>query len=318
MLLELKAIIGVYMFFPQDNPNPITTTPFLSMRYMDEIDLIEVMGWCREEGWNVGSYDASIYHRFDPKGHFLFLVNDRPIGAISIIRHSKNFFTIGPFIVKKEYRSQGYGAQIWQKAMKIVEQKNSNYTMALYSVPTQVGRYQKEGFNTEFANQGWQLLKTHESPRTVPSLSECLPIGEDIIPDVSRYDQAIFSVSRTKLLQEVLKLSRVSGIFLKNEKQITGFGIIRPCNNGCRVGPLFADTVENAKKLFLCLFETIDEGKIIIDIPKQNKYAILFAEYFGLTPLSQGETFTMFKGEVPEPLIKNIDKNYGVFSLEIG
>ena len=272
-------------------------------------DLVEVMGWCEEEGWNIGKKDAAIYHRIDPKGHLLFFKNGDPIGAISIIRHTKNFMTLGPFIVKKECRYQGYGTQIWQSAMALIE---NNPTITLHAVPLQIPRYQKQGFESQYTNQGWTLPSDLSREK---ELSEIQQITPEWLPAIIHYDKTIFGISRKKLLTEVLKLPYVYSVLLDNGGQVTGFGLIRPCVDSYRVGPLFADTLEQAKQIFAYLIKMVDGDKIIIDIPRKNPFSTLFVEYFKLNPISQGETSTMLKGEAIE---QNSDKNYGVFSLEIG
>lgn len=297
--------------------SPLTLSPSesdLNMRYMDLDDLKLVMGWCKEEGWNVGQNDASIYYSIAPRGHMLFLKNDLPIGAISIFRHSKDFFTLGPFIVKKGYRSKGYGTKIWQKAMMLMQQELESATIALYSVPDQVGRYEKSGFHKKYNIQTWKMNNTLSNTQVD---SECQLINNDNLSAVSLYDQSIFSASRKALLSKVIKLPSATGFMLKEEQKIVGFGIIRPLIKAYRVGPLFADTPENAKKLFSKLLTAVGEVKIILDMPACNRNALLFASYFGLKNISKSNTHAMFKGEIGESF-KNIDKHYGVFSLEIG
>ncbi|MBX9704429.1 MAG: GNAT family N-acetyltransferase, partial [Silvanigrellaceae bacterium] len=218
--------------------------------------------------------------------------------------------TLGPFIVKKEYRNQGYGTQIWQSAMALIQ---DNPTIILHAVPLQIPRYQKQGFESQYINQGWTLRNTLS--REKEPFTEAQSITPEWLPAVIHYDKTIFGASRKKLLTEVLKLSCVHSVLLDNEGQVTGFGLIRPCRDGYRVGPLFADTPEQAKQIFSYLIKMVDEDKIIVDIPQKNPFSNLFVEYFGLKAISEGETNAMLKGENIE---QNFDKNYGVFSLEIG
>lgn len=287
----------------------------LTMRYMSLDDLSMVLGWCKEEGWNVGRYDAEVYYNSSPGSHMLFLLNEEPIGAISLVQYSKDFFTLGPFIVKAEYRQKGFGAQIWQYTMDSVE-KNS--TIALYGVPAQVERYKKSGFESQFLAKRWEFVnKTSQalSPSFIPS---CQLLTEESIPDVSVYDQRIFGVSRQRWLENLIKIPAITGFFIRKDDVICGFGVIRPCVKGFRVGPLFADQAEHAKELFLKLIEIIGENQVIIDIPESNPYAKAFAEYFNLKGVSENDTQAMFRGDPPQEFLANIDKNYGVFSLEVG
>lgn len=286
----------------------------LSMRIMDLNDLMMVLGWCKSEGWNVGQYDAEIYYKAAPHAHMLFLLNEEPIGAISIVKYSDSFFTLGPFIVKKEHRRKGYGSQIWHTAIETVD---NMATTALFSVPAQVSRYRESGFESKFLVQRWELFSSPINYKK--TTSACQLIEPVNLLEVSVYDQSIFGSSRYKLLKKLIKTPYIQSFFLKQENEVCGFGIIRPCSlKGFRVGPLFANTAENAKELFSKLIDVIDLKEIIIDIPSSNQYANLFAEYFNLSPVSENDTEAMFRGDLPEKFLENIDKNYAIFSLEIG
>ncbi len=287
----------------------------LSVRCMTPDDLNLVVDWCKEEGWNIGLYDFHMYYKLTLRGHLMFLYENEPIGAISIIQHSDDFLTIGPFIVKNGYRGKGYGSQIWQQAIALIEQEN--YTVSLYSVPAQVDFYQKRGFQTKFKNKRWELF--HENQTLIKEeAAPCEDFSSDNLLSVSQYDQSIFSISRQKIFEELLKISAVKGFVLKNEGLITGFGLIRPCVKGWRVGPLFANTPESAKIIFTKLLSVVSDEKIIIDVPSANKFAQVFAEYFNLTAVSADDTEAMFTGNEPKQLLEHINENYGVFSLEIG
>lgn len=290
-------------------------TNALTMRYMSLGDLYMVLGWCKEEGWNVGRYDAEIYYRSSPNSHMLFLLNEEPIGAISLIQYSKDLFTLGIFIVKAEYRKKGVGTQIWQYAMDSV---HKNSTIALYAVPPQVERYKKSGFESQFLAKRWEYVNKARKDHYISFTSSCQLLTEESILDVSVYDQRIFGVCRQKWLENLIKNPSMTGFFIRKNDGICGYGVVRPCVKGFRIGPLFADQTEYAKEIFLNLIELVGENQVLIDIPDSNPYAKEFAEYFNLKEVLENDTQAMFRGEPPQEFIANIDKNYGIFSLEVG
>ncbi|BBB15137.1 GCN5-related N-acetyltransferase [Candidatus Rickettsiella viridis] len=299
----------------QNNP-PVVE---LSMRYMTEKDLEMVMGWCKEEKWNIGKYDASFYHKLDPKGHFLLLENGQPVGAISIIRYSSQLFTIGPFIVKKEYRNKGYGAEIWQYAMRVLE-KNPDATAYLHAVPPQIPRYARSGFKESFHIQRWQKTSTENSVANKDAINEGIKNLNTVSSEsIIEYDQSIFSVSRKKLLTEFMQCQHVAGFASTDDSgKVTGLGIIRPCIEGFRVGPLYADHIENAQKLFRVLLGAVNNSTVFLDAPSHNPYIESFTQHFNLNRVPEADTVAMFKGDVPPSLLENKHKNYAICSLEIG
>lgn len=315
-----KSIIRSIIMFPLFKKSPPPGSPSkaqLSFRFMEEKDLEMVMNWCKEEKWNVGMYDAAAYYALDSKGHFLFLLDKQPIGAISMVKYSHNLFAIGPFIVKKEYRSKGFGSQIWQYAIEMLK-KNHNATACLYSVPTQISRYAASGFQSDFHIQRWKksfIKQTYKMEETTTNLKQLNSIPIDSIIE---YDQSIFSVSRKKLLAKFIQNENIVGFASTDDSGIiTGFGLIRPCIKGYRIGPLYADHIENAQKLFQTLLNHAN-STVFIDAPSHNPHIEQFTNYFGLDRVSKEDTAAMFRGEIPDSLRTNNHKNYAICSLEVG
>lgn len=315
-----KPIRTIIMFslFKKKSSTPPTSKAHLSLRCMGEKDLEMVMNWCKEEEWNVGKYDAAAYYALDPKGHFLFLLDKQPVGAISIVKYSPQLFAIGPFIVKKEYRNKGFGSQIWQYAIELLE-KNNNATACLNSVPAQISRYAGSGFKKDFHIQRWQksfIKKTSNVEETRENLKQLNSVS---IESIIEYDQSIFSAPRKKLLAKFIQNEHIVGFASADEKgKITGFGLIRPCIQGYRIGPLYADHIENAQKLFQTLLGKANNSTVFIDAPSHNPYIEPFTSFFNLDRVSEADTVAMFRGEVPITLNTNNHKNYAICSLEVG
>lgn len=313
----IRSIIMFPLFKKKSSffPSPIAR---LSLRCMEKKDLEMVMNWCKEEKWNVGKYDATAYYTLDPQGHFLFLLDEQPVGAISIVRYSPKLLAIGPFIVKKEYRNKGYGTQIWQHAIELLE-KNTNATACLYSVPTQISRYASSGFKKDFHIQRWQksfIKKTSNVEETTEGLKQLNSIS---IESIIEYDQSIFSASRKKLLAKFIQNEQIVGFAsTDNNGKITGFGLIRPCIQGYRIGPLYANHIENAQKLFKTLLDKVNNCTVFIDAPSHNPNVEHFTSFFNLDRVSEADTVAMFRGEVPISVSANNHKNYAVCSLEVG
>jgi hypothetical protein len=313
----IRSIIMFSLFKKNSSPPPISTA-HLSLRCMEKKDLEMVMNWCKEEEWNVGKYDAAAYYALDPKGHFLFLLDKQPVGAISVVKYSPKLLAIGPFIVKKEYRNKGYGAQIWQYAIELLE-KNINATAGLYSVPAQISRYARSGFKNNFHIQRWQKNFIKKTPNLEETTEDLKQLNSVSIESIIEYDQSIFSASRKKLLAKFIQNEHIVGFASTDDTgKITGFGLIRPCVKGYRIGPLYADHIENAQKLFQTLLGEANNSTVFIDAPSHNPYIEPFTSFFNLDRVSEADTVAMFRGEVPITLSKNNHKNYAICSLEVG
>ena len=68
--------------------------------------------WAAAEGWNPGLHDADCYYAADPNGFLMGFLDEEPIASISVVKYDDSFGFLGFYIVKPEYRGQGYGIQI--------------------------------------------------------------------------------------------------------------------------------------------------------------------------------------------------------------
>ena len=80
-----------------------------------ELDL--AVDWAADEGWNPGLHDAGAFWTTDSNGFFAGMLDNRMIGCISAVRYGDSYGFIGFYIVSPEYRGQGRGLQLWNRAV---------------------------------------------------------------------------------------------------------------------------------------------------------------------------------------------------------
>ena len=77
---------------------------------------------------------------------------------------------------------------------------------------------------------------------------------------------------------------------------LTGYGVLRPAEDGRRIGPLLATTPRDAEALLGALLAEAGREKVSIDIPEPHRLARRMAERFGLAPSSS--TARMYTGPI--------------------
>ena len=113
-------------------------------------------------------------------------------------------------------------------------------------------------------------------------------------------------------MQWTQQKNAVSLAFVK-DGQLLGFGVMRPCLNGWRIGPLFADSIEVADALLQSCQLSSKGMPIFLDVPDNNPPAITLCEKYKMQ-----EVFgcvRMYYG--PAPLLDS-RRIFGVTTLEIG
>jgi len=114
-------------------------------------------------------------------------------------------------------------------------------------------------------------------------------------------------------LQAWIKQTESQAIGFIKDGKLLGYGVVRKCRTGFKVGPLFADTKEIAYTLFQHMRSFAGKTPIFIDIPETNIDAVTLAETYQMKPMF--ETARMYTKEPPNI---SINKVFGVTTFELG
>jgi Acetyltransferase (GNAT) domain len=123
----------------------------------------------------------------------------------------------------------------------------------------------------------------------------------------------VFPAARPAFLRAWINSSGHIGRALVRGGDLAGWGVVRPCRNGCKVGPLFADDRTAAEAVLSSLLASVGDGEIFLDVPSINRDAVALAQELGLTP--SFETARMYTGAIP-PL--RLERVFGVTTFELG
>src|SRR3979409_10764 len=105
-------------------------------------DIALALDWAAAEGWNPGFADASCFASADPAGFLLGEIAGLPAATISVIDYDDRFAFLGFYIVRPDFRGQGYGWRLWQAGIAHAGAR----TIGLDGVLAQQENYQKSGF----------------------------------------------------------------------------------------------------------------------------------------------------------------------------
>ncbi|MBF0423830.1 MAG: GNAT family N-acetyltransferase, partial [Magnetococcales bacterium] len=134
----------------------------------------------------------------------------------------------------------------------------------------------------------------------------------DAVPleQVVTYDSELFGRRREPFLRGWL---RQGGKAVMKAGRLAGYGVIRPCREGYKIGPLFADNPDVAECLLRALVANIAGKDFFLDLPRPHARALALAERYAMTPVF--ETARMYtRGDPGLPL----QRIYGITSFELG
>jgi GNAT superfamily N-acetyltransferase len=276
------------------------------IRTMTRAEIDTAVDWAAAEGWNPGLHDADCFHAADPEGFFVGMLGAEAIASISAVKYGDSFGFIGFYIVKPEYRGRGYGSRIWNRAIATLHGRN----IGLDGVVDQQENYRKSGFALAYRNIRYQGVgggtRQHDN--------DIVPLSTLAFDEIVRYDRAFFPDNRLRFLERWIAQRGVLAVGVLDQRRLAGYGVMRSCRTGYKIGPLFADSPELAERLFGYFRAKVPASvPIFLDVPEINQPALDLVEHHSMS--AAFETARMYTGEFPR---LPVDRLFGVTTFELG
>jgi len=267
-------------------------------------EIVLAADWAAAEGWNPGLSDAACFAIPDAKGFFVGEIDGEPVATISCVNYDDRFAFLGFYIVREGFRGEGHGLRIWDAAIAHARPR----VIGLDGVVAQQDNYRKSGFELAYAN-----IRYGGTVAVPPAPADVVALDQVPFTLVEADDATVFPARRSAFLRAWINTPGHVGRALLRDGKLAAWGVIRPCRNGYKIGPLVADDRAAAEEIVQALLASAGGGEIFLDVPAINREAIALAESFGLKPVF--ETARMYTGLIP-PL--RIDRVFGVTSFELG
>jgi GNAT superfamily N-acetyltransferase len=273
----------------------------------DEISI--AMNWAAAEGWNPGLADDACFATVDPQGFLIGEVEGEAAATVSCVNYGASFAFLGFYIVRADLRGRGYGLQIWNAAIAHAGAR----VIGLDGVVAQQQNYRKSGFELAYANIRYGgTVAAPEAPRAQVN-AQVIALSEIPLADVEAYDATVFPAPRPAFLRAWIGAPGHVGRAVVRDGRLAGWGVIRPCRKGRKIGPLVADDRAAAEVVLSALLAGVGGGEIFLDVPGINRDAVALAQDLGLAPVF--ETARMYTGAIPPLRLKRI---FGITSFELG
>ncbi len=284
------------------------------IRNMRRAEVDDLVGWAAREGWNPGLHDADLFWANDPEAFIAAELGGELIGGGAITSYGGEYGFMGFFIVRPEYRGRGLGNELWQvRRDRLIHRLQPGATIGMDGVFDMQDYYARGGFVFSHRNLRFSLdiprdgLPHVADPAVIKSLVE-VPLAQ-----VVDYDRSCFPAPRQRFLQSWITQPDALALGYVQGDQLAGYGVIRRCREGCKVGPLFADSAGIAHALYRRLAAFGAGGTVFLDAPENNPAAMQLVRQHGMQ-----EVFgcaRMYLG--PEPAVAH-DRVFGVTTFELG
>lgn len=279
-----------------------------ALRRVSRDELGVLVDWAAAEGWNPGLGDADVFWATDPDA-FVGLHDDdgELIASGSIVSYGGAFGILGLFIVRPELRGKGLGRALWARLEdELLERLEPGAAIGIDGVFAMQDFYASTGFRFSHRNLRMEGVGAPAADTLTP-LSD-LPFGE-----IVAFDRVHFGADRGAFLRGWIDPPGGRGVGLVADGALRGIGVVRPCRDGYKIGPLFALDRAAAEQIFAALSDVAVGAPLFLDVPENNPAAVALAARHRMT-----EVFgcaRMYLGTPPPMPWKRI---FGVTTLELG
>jgi GNAT superfamily N-acetyltransferase len=284
-------------------------SPAPPIRRLRRTELDQVIEWAAEEGWNPGLGDADAFWAADPEG-FLGVESDGElIASGASVSYGGRLGFMGLFIVRPDLRGAGLGRRLWyHRRDTLLERLNDRAAIGLDGVLEMERFYADGGFRTSHHSVRMRCLG-----RDLPDEAELVTLAELPFDEVAAFDRDHFGAPRETFLRRWIDPEGGLGIAAREDERLVGLGIARPCREGFKIGPLFAEDEAVADRVFRSLNRIAIGKPLFLDVPEHNTAAMELARRFEMDEVFR--CARMYLGRPPKIPWERI---FGVTTLELG
>lgn len=268
---------------------------------LDELKL--VLEWAIAEGWNPGLHDAEPFYATDPEGFFLGELDGKPVGSFSAVAYDGHFGFVGLNIVRPELRGQGFGVDIWDTGMLHLGSRNVGLACAV----AQQDYYEECGFHAAFQSMQYETIGGGVTPAGLT------PLAEVPLKKLVEYDAKHFAVPRPRFLEAWIRQPGTTALGLLRRNRMAGYGVLRQCHVGYKIGPLIANDPAAAETLLQGLLAAASSESVFLDVPEPNADAVLLAQRYRMRAVA--ETSWMYTAKPPDV---DLSKVFGMTTRGMG
>ena len=206
--------------------------------------------------------------------------------------------------MRRDLRGRGLGRTLFDRALE----RAAGRVVGLDGVLAQQDSYERWGFELAHRNIRWRTRGGGDRSTGLAELSS-VPFEE-----ILGYDTSVFGSERARFLRTWTDRPPGRALACIRGGVLAGYGVVRECGVGAKVGPLFADDEEVADALLTGLIAAAGPAAdVFIDMPAANPRTMQLRTARTMEPVF--ETVRMYRGGRPP---EDVERVFGVTTFEFG
>lgn len=237
----------------------------MKLRLMTTNDIPTGMRLKDLAGWNQTTFDWERFLGASPDGCFVAELESCVCGSVTTIIYGALLAWIGMVLVDPEYRGQGIGTRLLERAIKHLDDSGVP-TVKLDATPQGKPIYEKFGFRSEYEIERWKLQRP-------AGLTEPRACKGAVSVEILRLDYRVFGADRSNLLRSLAAEAPDFTVIKARRGEISGYSFGRRGSHADHLGPWVARDEDTAREL-LCefLLRSVREF-VFVDCVKTNPWA---------------------------------------------
>jgi len=232
----------------------------ISLRGMTEKDLPAAIALSKALGWPHRLEDWEFMLRLGA-GLVATLESGEVIGTILWWPFGERCATIGLVIVSNAWQGHGIGTKLLKTVRKLLPGR----TVCLNATPAGQPLYEKLGFTPIGIVEQHQGNGASAAIIALGAGQRLRPVVQYDLQELTAFDEAATGMDRDALMEELVRNAR--GVVIDTESGIRGYSFCRRFGWGWLIGPVAAETVEQAKALISHWIGTHGGEFIRLDTP---------------------------------------------------
>ena len=255
------------------------------IRTLQKADIPGAMRLKNAENWNQTEEDWKMLLEHDPDLCLAASRNDKVLGTVTATNYENEIAWIGMMLVDREFRGLGLSKRLLGA---LIEKLPDCRSIKLDATDKGLPVYKKLGFEAECVID---RMTTPKLEGTLPDerSNAVRPLLKVDLPGAVKLDHEAFGADRSQLFAEFLKRNGDKVWCTEREGTLSGYVLGRPGTMYTQLGPLSAETTEDAEMLLSAALSNSAGKPVALDILQDRKY---LTEYLLSLGFSVQRSFT--------------------------
>ena len=215
--------------------------------------------------WNQTPADWEHFLASSPEGCFVAESAGSVVGTATTIVYEGRFAWIGMVLVDPEFRGQGIGTRLLEKAIEHLDTCGVP-TMKLDATPQGKPIYEKLGFVSEYEIERWMLKRPPGKARAQAS-------AHPNLDDTLEIDREVFGADRGALLRSLANGAPDFTLAVRQQGELAGYAFGRRGSRADHLGPWMARNEATARQLLEEFLRCSARETVFVDCLKSNPWA---------------------------------------------